>query len=78
MEKYNIYVQPINYPTVARGKEMLRVAPTPHHTKEMMDDFVEVLTKVLYFICKLYVYPMVIYVLLKLSIYFLISYTKLL
>lgn len=46
LEKYNIYVQPINYPTVARGKEMLRVAPTPHHTKEMMDDFVEVLTKV--------------------------------
>lgn len=48
LENYNIYVQPINYPTVARGKEMLRVAPTPHHTREMMDEFVKILAKVLY------------------------------
>lgn len=37
---YGIYVQPINYPTVARGQEMLRVAPTPHHTEHMMEYFV--------------------------------------
>uniref|UniRef100_A0A8C6U1U6 5-aminolevulinate synthase n=1 Tax=Neogobius melanostomus TaxID=47308 RepID=A0A8C6U1U6_9GOBI len=40
MSKYNIYVQAINYPTVARGQELLRIAPTPHHTPEMMKYFV--------------------------------------
>jgi len=39
------YVQAINYPTVARGEEKLRVAPTPHHTRKMMDQFVEDLTR---------------------------------
>ncbi|EFA03355.2 5-aminolevulinate synthase, erythroid-specific, mitochondrial isoform X2 [Tribolium castaneum] len=34
------YIQAINYPTVARGQEKLRLAPTPHHTKEMMDTLV--------------------------------------
>ncbi|BFZ08524.1 hypothetical protein BsWGS_11563 [Bradybaena similaris] len=43
--KYGIYVQSINYPTVAKGTERLRVAPTPHHTKEMMDTFVDCLAE---------------------------------
>ncbi|KAK7886760.1 hypothetical protein WMY93_026381 [Mugilogobius chulae] len=41
MSKHNIYVQAINYPTVARGDELLRIAPTPHHTPEMMKYFVD-------------------------------------
>lgn len=40
MSRYNIYVQAINYPTVAKGEELLRIAPTPHHTPQMMLYFV--------------------------------------
>ncbi|KAK6176719.1 hypothetical protein SNE40_014963 [Patella caerulea] len=46
INEFGIYVQAINYPTVARGEERLRLAPTPHHTKEMMDYFVESIVKV--------------------------------
>ncbi|XP_071400636.1 5-aminolevulinate synthase, non-specific, mitochondrial [Centroberyx affinis] len=45
MSRYNIYVQAINYPTVARGDELLRIAPTPHHTPQMMKYFVEKLVQ---------------------------------
>ncbi|XP_045712975.1 5-aminolevulinate synthase, nonspecific, mitochondrial [Phyllostomus hastatus] len=41
MRRHNIYVQAINYPTVPRGEELLRIAPTPHHTPQMMDYFLE-------------------------------------
>ncbi|XP_046596810.1 5-aminolevulinate synthase, erythroid-specific, mitochondrial isoform X1 [Neodiprion lecontei] len=34
------YVQAINYPTVAKGEEKLRLAPTPFHTKFMMNNLV--------------------------------------
>ncbi|CAL8367597.1 unnamed protein product [Lota lota] len=41
MSRDQIYVQAINHPTVAKGEELLRIAPTPHHTPQMMQHFVE-------------------------------------
>ncbi|KAK0086507.1 hypothetical protein PV325_003075 [Microctonus aethiopoides] len=35
------YIQAINYPTVAKGEEKLRLAPTPKHTRVMIDKFVQ-------------------------------------
>nr|XP_046253385.1 5-aminolevulinate synthase, nonspecific, mitochondrial-like [Scatophagus argus] len=45
MSSYNIYIQAINYPTVAKGEELLRIAPTPHHTPQMMFHFVDKLVR---------------------------------
>ncbi|TRY82341.1 hypothetical protein DNTS_000065, partial [Danionella cerebrum] len=46
LEKHNIYVQAINYPTVPRGEELLRLAPSPFHNPIMMNYFVEKLLEV--------------------------------
>ena len=46
LNEYGIYIQPINYPTVAEGEERLRIAPTPFHTDAMMNELVDALEKV--------------------------------
>jgi len=46
LNDHNIYVQPINYPTVDVGTERLRFAPTPFHDDGMIEDLVEALVKV--------------------------------
>ena len=46
LNEHNIYVQPINYPTVDVGTERLRFAPTPFHDDGMIEDLVNALVTV--------------------------------
>ena len=46
LSEFSIYVQPINYPTVPKGKERLRITPSPLHDEKMIDYLVDSLKKV--------------------------------
>lgn len=47
LDKYNIFVQAIFYPTVPKGSERLRITPTPLHTDEMIENLSAALVDVL-------------------------------
>ncbi len=46
LEDHGIYIQPINYPTVAKGAERLRITPSPYHDDRLIDQLAEALVQV--------------------------------
>ncbi|WP_338305227.1 aminotransferase class I/II-fold pyridoxal phosphate-dependent enzyme, partial [Bradyrhizobium ottawaense] len=46
LEEHGIYIQPINYPTVAKGSERLRITPSPYHDDGLIDQLAEALLQV--------------------------------
>jgi 5-aminolevulinate synthase len=46
LRNFSVYIQPINYPTVPRGTERLRITPTPFHNDKLIKELVNALCDV--------------------------------